>query len=325
MNLDLEKFPSYKDTIKYIERLKKLEWPKFEKSDNVDEFVKKVQAIIQTEFEFLPNIFKFIEHKNFNLPFYRVRELSSFNNIDLFSEHSYPPINLVGFGRCNFPKNPVFYCSNNPMISLIEVVRENNFKGKKYCISKWELIKSDDKLAFQTFLQTDLHPDNNFNLLKNGEIEQLNKPIDERLNLDKQAGIVELTKYLQNEFINDNNYALSASLAHRTLYAKHNFATDILMYPSKQSAYKGINMALHPNFVDNNLRIKRFYIVELENIDNTIGKFDITFSKYATIDKNVIMWKNIKPEDESYKSLLMDDFKSMITPDFKWKFNPIQK
>ena len=89
--------------------------------------------------------------------------------------------------------------------------------------------------------------------------------------------------------------------------------------------HKGINMALHPNFVDNNLRIKRFYIVELENIDITIGKFDITFSKYATIDKNVIMWENIKQDDESYKSLIMDDFKSIITPDFKWKFNPIQK
>jgi hypothetical protein len=322
MSLDIEKFPSHKEAIKSIERLKRLELPKFNKSENVEDFVKKVESLIQTEFEFLPNIFKFIEHKNFGLPFYRVRELNSFSNKDLFSEHSYPPINLVGFGRCNFPKFPVFYCSDNPMISLMEVVRENKFEGKKYCISKWELEKSDEKLAFQTFIQTDLHPENNFNVLKNGEKEQLKKPIDERIDLDKQAGIVELTKYLQNIFINDNSYELSASLAHRTLYAKHNFATDILIYPSKQSEYKGINMAIHPNFVDNNLKIQRFYIVELKNIDKSIGKFDITFSEYATIEKNVIMWKKLKPEDENYKNLLMEDFKSMITPDFEWKFDP---
>jgi hypothetical protein len=322
MNLDIEKFPSHKETIKSIERLKKLEFPKFNKSDNVEDFVKEIEALIQTEFEFLPNIFKFIEHKNFGLPFYRVRELNSFNNKNLFSEHSYPPINLVGFGRCNFPKFPVFYCSDNPMISLMEVLRENNLEGKKYCISKWELKKSNEKLAFQTFIQTDLHPDNNFNVLKNKESEQLQKPIDERINLDKQAGIVELTKYLQNIFINDNSYELSATLAHRTLYARHNFATDILIYPSKQSNYKGINMAIHPNFVDNNLKVKRFYIVELKNINKSIGKFDITFSKYATIEKNVIIWKDLKPEDKDYKNFLMEDFKSMITPDFEWKYEP---
>jgi hypothetical protein len=320
MNLDIEKFPTHKKTIKSIERLKKLEWPKLKKSDNINDFVEKVQDLIQTEFEFLPNIFKFIEHKNFGLPIYRVRELNSFTNINLFSEHSYPPINLVGFGRCNFPNFPVFYCSDNPMISLLEVVRENNYKGKKYCISKWELKNPEEKLAFQTFIQTDLHPDNNFNFLKNEENEQLKEPLDERIDLDKQAGIVELTKYLQSIFINDNTYELSASLAHRTLYAKHNYATDVLIYPSKQSAYKGINMAIHPNFVDNNLIIKRFYIVELKNIDKSIGKFDITFSEYATIEKNVIMWKKLKPEDEKYKVLLMEDFKSVITPDFEWKF-----
>ncbi|MFZ3274115.1 MAG: RES domain-containing protein [Lutibacter sp.] len=245
--------------------------------------------------------------------------------MDLFSEHSYPPINFVSFGRCNFPKYPVFYCSNNPMTALMEVVRENNYKDKKYCISKWEIIQSEDKLAFQTFLQTDLHSENDFNLLKKVETEQLNEPFKNKLDKERINGIIELLKFLQSTFIKDKDYSISASLAHRTLYAKHNFATDILLYPSIQTKYKGVNMAIHPNFVDNNLRLKRLYIVQLENIDINSGKFETTFSKYATIDKNVLMWKNLKDDNNEYKKILLEDFGSMMLPDFEWKFNPIKK
>lgn len=210
------------------------------------------------------------------------------------------------------------------MTSLMEVVRNTDYKQRKFCISKWEIIDSDKQFAFQTFLQTELHQDNNYGILKDSEIEQLDQPFEYKLDNERKAGLVEYLKFLHSAFISDKSYALSASIAYMALYAKHNLATDILMYPSIQTQYKGVNMAITPNFVDNMMRVQRFYIVELENYDKETGKFNITISKYGDIEKNIIFWKNINPHDEIYKNYLLTDFKSLIDSNFKWKFNEMK-
>jgi hypothetical protein len=325
MSENLENFPKFDRAIESIERLKKVVWPKISDYQNADDFLKKVEGIIFNEFEILPNIFKLFKPTDFTLPIFRVREIDSFTNINLFSEHSYPPINLTGFNRCNFPKSPVFYCSDNPMTALMEVVRNSDFKQRKFCVSKWELIDSDKEFAFQTFLQTELHEDNNYGVLKDAEIEQLDQPFENKLDDERKAGLIEYLKFLHSAFINDKSYALSASIAHRTLNAKHNLATDILMYPSIQTQHKGVNMAINPNFVDNMMRVQRFYWVELDNYNIDTGKFNITISKYGDIDKNIIFWKNLDPDDEVYKEYLLSDFKSLIEDNFEWKFNKKQK
>ncbi|WKW46165.1 RES domain-containing protein [Myroides sp. JBRI-B21084] len=325
MSENFENFPKIDQAKESIERLKKVVWPETSEFKNADEFLKKVEEIIFKEFEILPNLFKLFKPSDFTLPFFRVREIDSFTNINLFSEHSYPPINLTGFNRCNFPKSPVFYCSDNPMTALMEVVRNSNYKQRKFCISKWELIDSDKHFAFQTFLQTEIHQDNHYGVLRDAEIEQMDKPFEYKLDKERKAGLIEYLKFLHSTFINDKSYALSASIAHRTLNAKHNLATDILMYPSIQTQYKGVNMAINPNFVDNMMRVQRFYIVELENYNIETGKFNITISKYGDIDKNIIFWKNLNPDDEIYKNNLLTDFKSLMDDNFEWKFNEIKK
>lgn len=325
MSENFKNFPKLEEVKASIERLKKVDWPKISDFKNADDFIKKVEKIIFNEFEILPNIFKLFKPSDFNLPIYRVREFNSFTNINQFSEHSYPPINLARFNRCNFPNRPVFYCSDNPITALMEVIRENDYKKRKFCISKWELIDSDKPFVFQTFLQTELHQDNNYGVLKNSEIEQLGQPFENKLDQDRKAGLAEYLKFLHSSFISDKSYVLSASIAHRTLNAKHNLATDILMYPSIQTQYKGVNMAITPNFVDNMMRVQRFYIVELENYNIQTGKFNITISKYGDIDKNIIFWKNLNPEDELYKNYLLSDFKSLMDENYEWKFNEIKK
>ena len=211
------------------------------------------------------------------------------------------------------------------MVALMEVIRSNEYKKKKFCISKWELIESEEEFAFQTFLQTELHQENHYGVLKDSEIEQLDEPFQNKLDKNRKAGLIEYFKFLHSAFISDQSYALSASIAHRTLNANHNLATDILMYPSIQTKYKGVNMAINPNFVDNMMRIQRFYIVELENFDIDTGTFNLTVSKYGNIEKNIIIWKNLDPEDEIYKEQLLSDFKSLINENFEWKFNKKEK
>lgn len=325
MSEDFENFPKLLEAKASVERLKKVNWPKISDFENSDDFTKKVEEIIFKEFEIIPNIFKLFKPSDFTLPIFRVREVNSFTNINQFSEHSYPPISLAGFNRCNFPNNPVFYCSDNPMTALIEVIRNNDYKGKRFCISKWELINSENPFVFQTFLQTELHQDNKYGVLKHSEIEQLDQPFENKLDKDRKDGLVEYMKFLHSAFISDKSYALSATIAHRTLNAKHNLATDILMYPSAQTQYKGVNMAITPNFVDNMMRVQRFYIVELNNYNNRTGRFNVKISKYGDIDKNIIFWKSLNPDDKIYKNYLISDFKSLIDENYKWEFHEMKQ
>jgi hypothetical protein len=110
---------------------------------------------------------------------------------------------------------------------------------------------------------------------------------------------------------------LSAALAHRTLYAPHNCRTDILMYPSVQSMFKGVNMALNPNFVENNLKLTRLYILEFEVFNPQSGEMRINISGYAEVEKNVIMWKTVNPDNDEYNKAIKEDFQSMFNSEFR--------
>lgn len=308
MTEDYSNFPSLNEAVEAIERLGKKVWPVFKEDSKIEEFLKEIDEILYSEFDIYLNVIQPMKTKNFRLPIFRVRELDAFDDIGMIREHSYPPANLVRFGRCNFPKRPVFYCSNNPLISLLEVIREGKYSNKKYCLSVWEIVGNSEDMIFQNFLQTDLHPENPFNILKKGTNENLDKSFEEKLPKDKKAGTQVYLKFLQNSFINDENYTLSASLAYKALFAPHNMRTDILLYPSVQARYKGVNMAINTNFVDQNMIAKRFYIIEVTDYNPELDSFEITFSRYGDISKNVILWRDVTPEDKKYEEYLYKDF-----------------
>jgi hypothetical protein len=128
--MEQSEFPNLSKVRKAIKKFEQLKWPELEEGQDIDEFVKEFDKIITSELGLIMNYLMPLKHKDFSFGIFRVRELSSFDNINLFTEHSYPPPSITKFGRCNFPKHPVFYGSNNPITALIEVIRENNFIGK---------------------------------------------------------------------------------------------------------------------------------------------------------------------------------------------------
>lgn len=303
-----------------IKKFQDIGWSSFNENDNIDEFTEKITKQITEELGKFPNYLLRLKPKDFPFGIFRVREVTDSTNFNLFAEHSYPPATFTKLGRCNFPKHPVFYSSNNPITALSEVVRQSDFKNKKFCVSSWEIIKSNDTFIFENFLQTSLHPKNNFELLAKAIVEKVNEPFDNKLPIEQAQGIIEFMKYIDSQFINDKSYSLSASLAHRRIYGKHNMCTDILMYPSVQTLMQGVNLAINPNFVDNHMRVKRFYIIELQSYDKQSGRFTITFHKYGDIKKNVIFWKPVDPKDKLYQKYLKLDFEDFISKDFKFNF-----
>src|SRR6218665_852665 len=307
MNIE-ETFLTFEEAKSAIEKLKSCSWPEFKEDDDVDEYVKSIFEIITSEFKKYPNFLLPLKPKDFNFGIFRVREVSTNVNLNLFKEHSYPPPSVTKLGRCNFPKFPVFYGSTNPITALAETTRTENTLGRKFCISSWEIIKTNQTFVFESFLQTSLHPKNMFDLLAKMLVEKIDEPLKE-LPQSQKLGMLEFLKFTDDQFINDKNYNISASFAHRRIYGKHNMCTDILMYPSIQTGKQGVNLAINPNFVENHMRIKRFYIVEPQSYNHEKGSYNITIHKYGEIKKNVIFWKNLDPKDKLYQKYIKLDFK----------------
>jgi hypothetical protein len=278
----------------------------------IKEYIKYLDQIFMKHFNGIHNMMQIIKPKLFPFKMFRVREFQPINNKDLFSEYSYPPAAFVGDGRCNFKNYPVFYCSNNPVTSLLEVVRNTKYTSKKFCISTWSLIDNDENLIIESFLQSKLHPLNAFQELASNYVRNIDKTFEYKINEEQKLGVIEFYKFLDSKFIEDKDYSISAFLAHRRLYADHNYRSDIIIYPSAQTESKSVNFAIQPNFVDNCMKIERFHIIELDYYDEGTNKFEISFSKYGKIEKNVILWRDLKPGDLDYEENFKKDFKAYL-------------
>lgn len=314
--------PEFIDAKNAIERIRQKGFPKYNDSVTVNEYIHIVSKVITEEFGILPNFMTKLPRENFLFKIFRVRPVDSFENINLFSQHSYPPINVVGFGRCNFPQYPVFYGSNNAMTALLEVARENKGLNKKYCISKWE-IESKDDIIFQSFIQAKLIDNSDYDELRELQRKKINTPFENRLTKGQCDGIILLLEFLDKSFITDSNYSLSACLAHRAIYSTHSHETDILMYPSIQTQYTGINLAIHPNYVDNNMQLKRMYIMDLENYELSTREINFSITNYGEVIRNQVIWTNVNPNDQKYKEIIKEDFPDIWGQDTKLNFEKL--
>jgi hypothetical protein len=306
---DTSKFLTADEVATKIEKLKRVNWPKYNATVSLDDYIEQVSDFLTEAFNTLPDVVEFLKASQFGFKLFRVRELSTFSNINLIGEHSYPPMSLTTkLNRCNFPKYPVFYGSNNAMTALAEVVRNDDYKSRRYCISRWTVHQSDEEVLLQPYLFGQLHADNQFTTLQKNIDKRLPSVFENKLTREQEAGMRLYLKFMADTFINDDSYELSAFFAHRRFYAPHNLRTEILIYPSVQTLYKGVNIAIHPNFVDNKMSATRFYIVEVNSFDKEKGLINISFSAYGTVERSQIIWTNVTPQDIKYRQFIKEDF-----------------
>jgi hypothetical protein len=279
----------------------------FNPNDNIEPFIKMVESILFAEFDYLPSTIR--KNLKFGLPIFRARDLSKEFNIDNQLEHSYPPANLVKLGRCNFPNYSVFYGSINPLIALLEVVRNNCYSKKTYCITKWSLTTEVEEISSQSFLQVPLPPNNQFTILKDDERNKIKKIFGRNLSESQVNGLVSYWEFLHEMFTTKDNYSLSATLAHKSLYSQNVARADILMYPSLQSKSLAGNFAIHPTFVDNYMKIERTYIVELLNYEGSTGKVELNVKQFGRVENNKFIW--CLPNSNHYYNAFTEDFKYM--------------
>ena len=210
---------------------------------------------------------------------------------------------------------PVFYCSSDIGTALAEVIKETyTISERKYLVSSWSIISQKDT-KIVPFLYSDLPDQNQYHLLGEWAINRIHTLFKGKLSDSQIDGQKAYLAFLASSFVTEN-YSLSATLAHSILYAPHNYSADIFIYPSIRTGLKSINMAIHPNFVDNNMRLERIFSIKVKSIDIETGRCEVVIDKYADLNFNVIMWKDLSQEDEKYKEYIREDF--AYDKDFKF-------
>lgn len=291
-----------------IRSITKNVWPDYNNNESVSSYLEKVSKILNEQFGIIPDIVQKVNPKDFRFPLFRVRDLANFSDMDLLSWHSYPPVNVSKLNRCNFPGYPVFYCANNPMTALLEVVRMGNYSKKKFCLTTWKIRQGEEDFLVQPYLFGDLDTRNLFSVIKDSISNRLNESFNNSLSTDQEEGLRLYLRFMADTFLNDENFSQSSFFAHRRLYAPHELPTDILIYPSVQTQHKGINMAIHPNFVDTMLLPQRFYIIEIDHITENFENMRTRISMYGILQQRQIKWNQVMPNDKLYEKIIQEDF-----------------
>jgi len=304
----LSNFPNLSKVKLAISSLRKSGWPDYKNDESVSNYIKQITKILTEHFGIIPDIVKPVMPMDFRFPLFRVRDLANFGDMDLLSWHSYPPVQVSKLNRCNFPGYPVFYCASNPMTAILEVVREGNYSKRKFCLSTWKVRQSKNKFLIQPYLFGDLDKRNPFGVLKDSISDRLGDSFNNTMSADQKEGLRLYLRFMADTFLNDKNFSQSSFFAHRRLYAPHELPTDILIYPSVQTLYKGINMAIHPNFVDTMLLPERFYIIEIDYISENFENMSAKISKYGILQQSQIKWNQVMPNDKLYKKITQEDF-----------------
>ncbi len=318
--MNMNEIPTVEDIRSVVKQINLSQILEYNDDIPIEEYVEYVSTTIREKFNFECDPLLIWSKESFPFSLYRARDFDTFTNINLIREHSYPPTDVTKMGRCNFPKHPVFYSSNNLLTALMECLRGNVVPNKKYCLSKWQLKNANKKIVIQNFLQTNLPPENDFNDIKNLFKENIGLPFERSfgkpLESSRKDGLIEYLNFLHDSFIHDNNYSLSATLSHKNLYAKHDFRADILIYPSVQSSLRGVNFALNPNFVEHNAFLSRLYVISVGEYNTNTSRIKFCISEFAEVVGSNIIWKNVSPQNESYMNAIKEDFEGLTQNEF---------
>lgn len=287
------KLPPINEVTKSIEILRKEKWPVFEDSQSLTDYEEYFHTKFIKHFN-QRMIYLSIPLDDLNYKFYRVRPLDEIKDRTSVREYSYPPREHCKKNRANLPGYPVFYCSPNPGIALIETIRNNYIRSrdKTFCLTLWT-IRNSRKYIISPFIHDVRHDG-----YKQLSESMLNKKLLEALKDSPYNNDTEsfraIMKYLSNSFVSDdeNSYSISSFIGHSHIYMPHQAKTDLFLYPSVQSSMKAINIAINPNTVDENLVMKYLLILQVTELDLENGHIQWAVSQYGVCDGDYI---DIKP------------------------------
>jgi len=234
-----------------------------------------IKNILKNQIILVPHL----EYKPFKLIRYRRH-----NKGEIFFEHSHELsyrtdiLNIENFGRANEPGQGLFYCNDNKnqetgISEAISIFRGNTESQEEILtIGAWDLKKP---LNLIMILPTEQ------NYGKNSEFDKMKEFYNGFEKSKEFEDLKRLNEFLANEFTLDlekqkSNYKITCAFAN---YIKEKFPEiDGIIYASVKSEFKGTNMVLWPEVVDEKLD----FVAARKSIFKRLA--DKTFVEIKTFD-----------------------------------------
>lgn len=238
---------------------------------------------------------------------YRVTNglFASFNKSQA-SSFSYPPAANCKIGRANLAGFPVFYAALSGDTALREfrnMYNEPLREGDIVYISEWN-YKKGTKATYSQFIydETTVLGEKivDINVSNQKKLARISRIYSQ----EKKAAFKVLIEKIGSLYISDKSYLKSSFLSHYLLYDDRPtfpFRVNALIYPSVQAGFKGINYALHPEFVDQNVILKSIQKVSFISFED--GKSSLSFLELG-IPKSSgkITWYTMRIDLKSVKT-----------------------
>lgn len=176
--------------------------------------------------------------------------------------------------RCNLPGTSVFYGACDPRTSIFEKLLSNNEEIKKtdIAVSKW-IFKKKDLIKF-TIVDME-------NILSNSDfIKKLNWQQSEKDLFENYLS------FFSNLFLSEQ-HLLTAWFSEKHFL---DYKTDVIVYPSFQTDGKGINLAIYPRLINQNvLKLKSVYILKA-SMQESRKNFNVnTFDKMLNVENGKLL------------------------------------
>lgn len=298
----LPKFEDVKDGIEELLHFDK--WDRYKIRSSPKKFEKRFDELFTSRIQILPSIIMLANSDTLPFKFYRLRKSNKTFNETLISGYSYPPNRIVkSIQRANIPYHPVFYCSDNAFTAIFETIKsEININPKaEYYLSEWQL-QANKKVNVSPFLFGNNEKSNPYNVLSDSTFTKL-KNILKEYSEDEIKSFESVLILLSNLFRKDETYVVSSYLAHRYLYASHNFRTDIFIYPSSQTNWKTVNFAIHPNTVTEKLKLTRVFKLKVTQFSKEEFSTSVNISHIGKNKEGIIYWQRMEKETEEGEKL----------------------
>jgi hypothetical protein len=287
---ELTKFSSIEDLENNLNRLIQLD-----KSELSQEEIRKLifdHAII------LPNHYSVLPKEVINkLTVFRVRAEKTMDlekeDLNLIRTYSYPnSANCLSNGRANIKYKTVFYCSDNQVTALAE---SNLEIGDIAYLGVWKTF-ADRDANYATYISTNI-PAKNVWYNKGVDIHKQSTEYAKKYSNDKFEYLVRLQNFFSEIFLTEKKpYSLSSWVANNLLYGYN--IVDFIVYPSFGTNHYSCNMAMHPNYVENNLKLD--CVFKLLITGKTGESINFNVQKFGKLSKTSIIWK-IPEQDEIYE------------------------
>lgn len=252
--------------------------------------IEKLLNEFKSRYGFLLNIVNRSNTSNLPHNLYRVRLVNKNEEIKKIEQLSYPKAK-VNLGRCNFAKEPIFYCSDKATTAIAEILKYQKPLNKHLYISVWK---------FKPSVEIDIFP-----LLKKAKHKQIFSKIDpliiisnkgKRQKAEKQ--LLEIEKYFY-----DDNHLQSACMS-KVLLSNDILPCDCIFYPSVIPNEKGINIALKTEYFEENVVFQRAYMFELTGFPKN---YKVLPLKYTLSHSNDLIWQETDFDQLLLRTLLNQD------------------